>query len=706
MQGRSHGACVQPLTMDAAGLPTAFAELADRDAEQRLDELTPELIRHSRLYHEADRPEIDDRTYDLLYRELELLESRFPDRIHADSPTRRVGGAPVSNLKPFPHRVPMLSLGNAFTHDELREFDARVRRLLSAEEPVEVVPYVVEPKLDGLAVELVYEHGELTGAGTRGDGEVGEDVLHNVRTIRDIPRRLHGEVPDRLAVRGEIFFSLAGFQAMNEARVASGAEPFANPRNAAAGTVRQLDPAIAADRPLTFFAHSFAAGDDLPGIPNHAGQLEAIARLGLPVNPLNRTVGGIEAVIGVIEALGEQRHSLSYEIDGAVVKVDPLAWQGRLGFLTRTPRWATAFKYPPPQVETALLQIGYQVGRTGAITPVAHLEPVAVGGVVVSRATLHNRDQMVLLDIRVGDTVVIERAGDVIPKVVRVNPDDAHAGRPEPQWPEACPECDTTLVFDPEQAAIRCPNRLSCPAQLRAAVRYFASRRAMDIDGLGDKLVNQLVSRGMVTRVSDLYGLTRSQLLSLERIGAKTADNLLEAIEASKARPLARVLSALGIPEVGEATARDLANSFGTIDALLRASEAELLAVKGIGEVVARHIRGWFDDPHFESEIERLRAFGVQFTPVEVSGETLASRALAGKTFVITGTLPSLERAEAKARIEACGGKVTGSVSKKTDYLVAGEKAGSKLAKARELEVPVLDEAGLIAMIEVGGGEE
>ncbi|MEO0600199.1 MAG: NAD-dependent DNA ligase LigA [Myxococcota bacterium] len=677
-----------------------MAELDDATASQRLDDLTADLIRHSRLYHDEDAAEIDDRTYDLLYRELELLESRFPDRIHTDSPTRRVGGAAVSNLKPFPHRVPMLSLGNAFNDEELREFDARVRKLLSDDEPVDVVSYVVEPKLDGLAVELVYEAGELTGAGTRGDGEVGEDVLHNVLTIRDIPRRLHGEVPERLEVRGEIFFRLAGFEAMNTARVAAGAEPFANPRNAAAGTVRQLDPSIAADRPLTFFAHSFATGQDVPGIPDHSGQLGAIARFGLPVPDLNRTVEGIEAVIEAIAALGDMRHALAYEIDGAVVKVDPLAWQEKLGFLTRTPRWATAFKYPPPQVTTELLDIGYQVGRTGAITPVAKLAPVAVGGVVVSRATLHNQDQMVLLDIRVGDTVVIERAGDVIPKVVRVVADDEHDERPKPEWPDVCPDCGTSLVVDPEQAAIRCPNSLSCPAQLRASIRYFASRRAMDIDGLGEKLVNQLVSRRMVTRVSDLFGLTRSQLLNLERIGAKTADNLIEAIDASKERPLSRVLSALGIPEVGEATARDLANSFGNIDALLGASEAELLAVHGIGEVVAKHIRGWFDDPRFREEIERLRSFGVLFTPVEVSDETLASRSLAGKAFVITGTLPSLDRAEAKARIEGCGGKVTGSVSKKTDFLVAGDKAGSKLAKAQELGVPVLDEAGLVAMIE------
>ncbi|MEN0067557.1 MAG: NAD-dependent DNA ligase LigA [Myxococcota bacterium] len=697
---------MQPLTMDVGNLALAIANLEDDEGKQRLDALTDDLIRHGRLYHEEDAAEIDDRTYDLLYRELELLESRFPDQIRGDSPTRRVGGAAVSGLVPFPHAVPMLSLGNAFNDDELREFDARVRKLLSTpESDVETVPYVVEPKLDGLAVELIYENGALVGAGTRGDGETGEDVLHNVRTIRDIPRTLHGDVPPRLAVRGEIFFRLAGFEAMNEARVASGSEPFANPRNAAAGTIRQLDPSIAADRPLTFFAHSFAAGDDLPGIPNHSGQLEAIARLGLPVNDLNQTVEGIEAVIEAIAGLGDRRFDLAYEIDGAVVKVDPLAWQAQLGFLTRTPRWATAFKYPPPQVTTKLLAIGYQVGRTGAVTPVAHLDPVAVGGVVVSRATLHNQDQMVILDIRVGDTVVIERAGDVIPKVVRVVGDEAHETRPKPAWPEACPECGTVLVVDPDQAAIRCPNSLSCPAQLRAGIRHFASRRAMDIDGLGEKLVNQLVIKSMVTRTSDLYALTRGQLLSLDRIGGKTADNLLEAIDVSKERPLSRVLTALGIPEVGEATARDLAMNFGNIDSLLSASEAEFLSVKGIGEVVAKHIRGYFGDPKVQSEIDRLRELGVKFTPVEVSAASMASRALAGKTFVITGTLPSLDRAEAKSRIEGCGGKVTGSVSKKTNYLVAGEKAGSKLAKAQELGVPVLDEAGLIALIESGGDD-
>ncbi|MBX2803991.1 MAG: NAD-dependent DNA ligase LigA [Myxococcales bacterium] len=684
----------------------ALASLDDESARERLAALVPELIRHNRLYHETDAAEIDDRTYDMLYRELELLESRFPEHIRDDSPTRRVGGAPVSHLEPFAHRVPMLSLSNAFSDDELRDFDTRVKRFLGDDAP-EDVAYVVEPKLDGLAAELVYEEGALVGAGTRGDGLVGEDVLHNVVTIRDIPRTLAGDTsgfPSRLSVRGEIFYPLAGFAAMNQRRVAEGSKAFENPRNAAAGTVRQLDPAVAAQRPLTFFAHSFGEAEGVEPAPTHWEQLERIAQWGLPANPLNRRANGIEEVIRLIEELGGNRHDLAYEIDGAVVKVDDVDKQATLGAVTRSPRWAIAFKFPPPQVTTTLQHVGFQVGRTGAITPVAHLEPARVGGVTVSRATLHNQDQLVLLDIRIGDQVVIERAGDVIPRVVRAVPDDGHDARPKPVFPEACPECATPLLKDPEQAVIRCPNQLSCPAQLRAAVRHFASRRAMDIDGLGAKLVDQLVDRGMVKRVSDLFTLTRSQLTNLERMGGKSADNLLQALDVSKERPLNRCLTALGIPEVGESTARDLANHFRDIDALMAASTEELVAVHGIGEVVAEHVVKYFADGRFRAELARLRQLGVQFPALpplpEASDDAEdAAPLLTGKTFVITGTLPTLDRAEAKSRILAVGGKVTGSVSSKTDFLVAGEKAGSKLSKAQELGVAVIDEAGLLALL-------
>ncbi|MEZ4240877.1 MAG: NAD-dependent DNA ligase LigA [Myxococcota bacterium] len=692
--------------LDPAAVNRRVAGLDAAAAAARIAELVPELNHHGRLYHELDKPAIDDRTYDLMYRELELVESRFPELVRDDSPTRRVGGAPVEALEPFPHRVPMLSLSNAFTDTELREFEARVRRFLGDAAP-ERITYVVEPKLDGLAAEIVYEDGRLVGAGTRGDGQTGEDVLHNVRTIRDIPPRLTGdELPRYPSVRGEILFTLQGFEQMNQKRVAAGEKAFENPRNAAAGTIRQLDPKIAAARPLTFFAHSHGLMEGLEEPDTHHELLEQMAGGGLPINPLNQRVEGIEGVIAAMASLGERREELAYEIDGAVVKVDDRGLQEILGFVTRSPRWAIAYKYPPPQVSTVLDAVTFQVGRTGAITPVANLRPVRVGGVTVSRATLHNEDQVRELDLREGDTVVVERAGDVIPRVVRVVPDDGHADRDPVAFPTACPACGTEVLRDPELAVIRCPNQLSCPAQLRAGLRHFASRGAMDVDGLGQKLVDQLVERGLVRRVSDLYRLSRSQLTSLERMGGKSADNLLAALEASKERPLDRCVVALGIPTVGEATARDLAKHFGSIDALLEASTAQLCDVHGIGGIVAAEVHRFFRDERHQAEIAALRELGVAFPAIEAAEAPAEAGAqpLAGLTFVITGTLPTMDRSAAEARIVAAGGKVTGSVSKKTNYLVAGEKAGSKLTKAQALGVPVLDEAGLLAMVEPAAG--
>ncbi len=673
--------------------------LSEREAADRLDQLTTELIRHNRLYHELDAAEIDDRTYDLLYRELELLEARLPDMVRSDSPTLRVGGAPVSSLQPFEHRQAMLSLSNAFDDDELREFDARCRRFLGDDAAIR---YVVEPKLDGLACELVYEHGELTGAGTRGNGEVGEDILHTVRTIRAIPRRLAGAPPPWTAIRGEIFYDLRGFEAMNEERVRRGEKPFENPRNAAAGTVRQLDPSVAAARPLTFFAHSRGAHEGPSLGDSHTAVLAQIAAAGVPVNPENRVAEGIEEAIAAVRTLGEARNDLPYEIDGAVVKVDRVDLQERLGFVTRSPRWAIAFKYPPPRVTTRLDDVGFQVGRTGAITPVAILAPVRVGGVTVSRATLHNEDVVRSLDLRVGDTVAVERAGDVIPKVVHRVDDEEHEARPETHFPSHCPDCGSELYRDPEQAVTRCTNSLSCSAQLRAGVRHFASRGAMDVDGLGTKLVDQLVDRKLVQRVSDLFRLTRGQLVSLERMGSQSADNLLRALEVSKEQPLHRCLVALGIPEVGEATARDLADHFRSLDAVMAATEEQLASVHGVGTIVAGRIRAFFDDEGKRAEVKALRELGVAF-PSLPEREAVPSdgpvAAVEGKTFVITGTLPTMQRSEAKERILVAGGKVTGSVSMKTDYLVAGEKAGSKLKKANDLGIDVLDEAQLLSLL-------
>jgi len=688
---------LEPAPLDPQTLRHRIDTLTPDQARDRLEQLVPELNRHGRLYHTDNKPEIDDRSYDLLYRELEWIELRFPHLVRSDSPTLSVGGAPVSTLSEFVHRVPMLSLANAFTAAEILDFDARCRRFLGDDAP-EAIEYVIEPKLDGLAAELIYEQGVLVGAGTRGDGKTGEDILHTVRTIRAIPARLTGEhLPHRIAVRGEIFFDLAGFEAMNQRRLLRGDKPFENPRNAAAGAVRQLDPAISARRPLTFKCHSFGEVEG-PSMPDsHTAQLEVLSGWGLPVNALNQTAIGPIAVNDAIEHLGELRDGLPYEIDGAVVKVNAIRLQLALGFVTRAPRWAIAYKYPPPQVQTVLEDVGFQVGRTGAITPVAHLRPARVGGVTVSRATLHNEEQVRQLDLHLGDTVVIERAGDVIPRVVRVVSTDNRG--PEVVFPESCPVCGAPVEREEEQAVLRCSNSLSCPAQLRAAVRHFASRNAMDIEGLGTKLVDQLVDAGLVGRVSDLYRLDREKLLQLERMGSKSADNVLLAIEKSKTQSLERAITALGIREVGEATARDLALHFHTLDALVEASHEELESVPGIGPIVAGKIAQFFADSQHRSELEALRQLGVEFPAVEESDRLGGGADLSGKTFVITGTLPSMGRSDAKKRILAAGAKVTGSVSKKTDYLVAGDAAGSKLTKAKELGIEVLDEAELLDLL-------
>jgi DNA ligase (NAD+) len=693
-------------------------------AQARLAWLVPELNRHSALYHAHDAPEIDDRTYDLLYRELELIEGRFPHLVRPDSPTLRVGDAPISELRPFPHQVPMLSLSNAFEredtgHSDLIEFDERVRGALqrqlgrSSEAPV---TYVVEPKLDGLAVELVYEDGLLVGAGTRGDGEVGEDITHNVRTIRAVPERLTGAaVPARISVRGEIFYPLAGFALMNERRLAQGDKPFENPRNAAAGTVRQLDPSIAAARPLTFIAHSFGyvEGAVLPS--SHHEQLQQFAAWGLPINELNQVVRGAAAVIEAIAQLGAQRHTLPYEIDGAVVKVDDINEQQALGFVTRAPRWAIAFKYAAAVVTTRLAAIDYQVGRSGVVTPVARLDPVRVGGVTVTNATLHNHEFVSSRDLRVGDTVRVKRAGDVIPRVEDRVPDPEHDDRPLTVFPSSCPVCGTALqplaIKEADAAKkIICPNSLGCEAQLRGGLRHFVSRAAMDIEGLGAKLIDQLVDRGLVKRLSDLYHLDVATLAALDRMGDKSALNVISELEASKDRPLDRALIGLGIREVGESTARDLARAFGTLDALIDAPAERVGKIHGIGEWVAQHIYAFFTDPLARAELDRLRAAGVRFTPVKVTIDldagpaaaptTSADDPVTGRAFVITGTLPTMGRDEAQQKILAAGGLVKGSVSKKTDYVVAGAEAGSKLTKAQELGVRILDEAELLNLLD------
>lgn len=690
------------------------------DPRERLEHLTDALNRHARLYYEQDASEIPDWEYDALFRELEALEAEHPEWARPDSPTRRVGGAPVAGLVPFPHEVPMLSLQNGYRREgednlwggeyqDLIEWErgkperlGGLRRQLGDDAPA-VIAYVVEPKLDGLAMELVYEGGVFVHGGTRGDGDTGEDVSHNLRTIRDIPMRLTGAPAGRLAVRGEVLFDLEGFERMNAQREARGEKRFENPRNAAAGTMRQLDPSLARERPLRFFAHS--AGVIPAGVASHAELLAAFARWGFRVNELNRRCEGIEAVIHAVADLEAQRAELPYEIDGAVVKVDSVALQDALGFVTRSPRWALAFKYPPARVQTRLEGVLFSVGRTGVVTPVAQLAPVRVGGVTVRNASLFNEHQLTrVLRLRHGDLVEIERAGDVIPHVRGALEEPGRDARAAWLYPERCPECGAALVREladpkkPDSVTVRCPDTLACPAQARGALKHYASRLCMDVEGLGEKLVDQLVTTGLARRPSDLYRLTLEQLVGLERMGEVSAKGLLANLEASKARPLDRALMALGIPQVGESTARDLARHFRTLDALMAADDPALQAVSGIGGTVADSVLRFFASGAARAEVDALRAAGVAFTPLpEPAGGSVV--ALAGKTFVLTGTLPTLKRDDAKARILAAGGKVSGSVSKKTDFVVVGEEAGSKLDTARELGVRLLSEDELLALL-------
>lgn len=693
---------------------------------QRMDGLVSELNRHGRLYHEKSAPEITDDAYDRLYRELEALEAKRPDLRRPESPTQRVGSAPVSELKPFVHTIPMLSLQNGYKREEdnidwggpfqdLVEWESGtpkqpggLRKFLGADAPA-VIDYIVEPKLDGLAMELVYEDGVFVCGGTRGDGMTGEDASHNLRTIKNIPLRLLGEHRGRLTVRGEVLFDLPGFERMNNAAEAAGEKRHENPRNTAAGTMRLLDSTKAATRPLLFFAHSAGELGDV-NCESHWELLQKFAAWGFATNVLNRRCHGIEEAIAAIADLEARRAALDYEIDGAVVKVDSFTLQDALGFVTRSPRWALAFKYPPTRVQTRLEGVLYSVGRSGIVTPVAQLAPVRVGGVTVRNSTLHNEKQMQkVLGLRVGDLVEIFRAGDVIPKVVRAIDEPGREFRSLHAYPAVCPECGSTLVRefatkDLENVTIRCPNEpLSstnggCPAQVRGAIRHFATRGCMDIEGLGDESVALLVGAGLIHRPSDLYRLRKDQLVSLERMGDLSAQNLLNALESSKGRSLDRALIALGVPQVGEATAKDLARAFPHIEALMDADLAALQAIPNIGPLVAASIVGFFARPENRAEVKALQDCGVQFLPlarpVSATGVNFS-----GKTFVLTGTLPTLSRDQAKAKIEAASGKVAGSVSKKTDYVVAGAEAGSKLTKAQELGVTILDEAGLLSLL-------
>jgi len=675
---------------------------AAADAAARAATLRAEIARHDHAYYVLDAPTIPDAEYDRLFRELQVIEKAHPALRSPDSPTQRVGGRPLAQFAAVRHRVPMLSISTE-TDTEASgafAFDARVRRALGLKEEDAAVAYAAELKFDGLAISLRYEDGVLVQAATRGDGETGEDVTANVRTVKAIPLRLLGDAPPVLEVRGEIYLRRDDFERLNARQAEAGEKIFVNPRNAAAGSIRQLDPGIAARRPLSFFAYGLGdvAGWALPA--THTEVLDALAAFGLPVCEHRAQVCGAAGLAAFHERVGALRDTLPFDIDGVVYKVDALALQQRLGFVTREPRWAVAHKYPAQEAVTLLRDIEVQVGRTGALTPVARLEPVFVGGVTVTNATLHNQDEIDRKDVRIGDWVIVRRAGDVIPEVVAPVL-ERRSGEPPrfvllDEFP-ACPVCGSHVVRGEDEAVARCTGGLFCPAQRKQALLHFAGRRAMDIEGLGDKLVDQLVDAAIVKTPVDLYRLGVLALANLERMGEKSAQNLLMAIEKSRSTTLARFIFALGIRNVGEATARDLARHFGNLDALVAADVDALQQVPDVGPIVAECIAEFFAEPHNREVIEQLRAAGVHWAEGEPQG-TVAG-ALAGKTFVLTGTLPTLSRDEAKARIEAQGGKVAGSVSKKTHYVVVGADAGSKLDKAQALGLAILDEDGLRALL-------
>lgn len=661
----------------------------------RIQALREQIRQHNYLYYVLDEPSIPDAEYDRLMNELLELEQAHPDLVTPDSPTQRVGATPSSAFSEVRHSVPMLSLSNAFSDEDMEDFDSRVRKLLEQTSPV---TYVAEPKLDGLAISIRYERGQLVRAATRGDGSTGEDVTNNVRTIHNIPLRLLGEGwPEVLEVRGEIYMPKKGFMALNQAARDKGDKTFANPRNAAAGSLRQLDASVTASRPLRFCCYGWGEYQEPLPHGSYHQMLQALKAYGIPISPELRVLNGLDDCAEYFAQLGRRRDALDYDIDGVVYKVDDLRQQAELGFVSRAPRWAIARKYPAQEELTVIEDVEFQVGRTGAVTPVARLKPVFVGGVTVSNATLHNMDEVKRKDVRVGDTVFVRRAGDVIPEVVRVLPERRPADAREIQLPLQCPVCGADVVKAEGEAVARCSGGLYCAAQRKEALKHFASRTAMDIEGLGDKLVEQLVDRGMVHDPSDLYRLTLDDISGLERMAEKSASNLLNALQASKHTSLARFLFALGIREVGEATSLTLAKHFGSLQAIQGAKVEDLVQVQDVGPVVASHIAAFFHQAHNLEVIERLLAAGIH--PEEQSAaRDESSQVLAGKTFVLTGTL-SVPRDQVKARLQALGAKVAGSVSKKTDYVVAGEEAGSKLEKALELGVSVLSEQELNRML-------
>ena len=691
----------------------------------KIKALRDQLNHWAHQYYVQDAPTVPDAEYDRAYRELQALEAVHPGLITPDSPTQRVIGAVMDGLAPVRHAVPMLSIHTETDTEATgaQAFDARVRRELGLSDADPAIEYVAEPKFDGLAMSLRYENGRLVQAATRGDGEVGEDVTHNVRTIRQIPLTLPEGVPPLLEVRGEVYMRRADFDALNERQREQGGKTFVNPRNAAAGAVRQLDSGITAQRPLSFFAYGLGAitppAEGGPVFRTHYEMLQTLKSWGFPVAAQVQIAVGASELVAFHQQVGASRDALPYDIDGVVYKVNSLQLQRDLGFKTREPRWAVAHKYPAQEMATRIEGIDVQVGRTGKLTPVARLAPVFVGGVTVTNATLHNLFEIRKKGVRVGDQVIVRRAGDVIPEVVGVMPPEGAGlalGRsggiavpghrtvyvPNFKMPKTCPVCGSDVVREKGEANHRCTGGLFCPAQRKEAILHFAARRAMDIEGLGDKLVDQLVDANVIRTLPDLYRLGLTSLIALDRMAEKSAQNVLAALEKSKQTTLPRFLFGLGLRHVGEATAKDLARHFGTLDAIMDASVEQLLQVPDVGPVVAQSLHTFFQQPHNREVVEQLRACGVTWP--EGAPAERAPQVLAGKTVVLTGTLPTLSRDAAKDMLEAAGAKVAGSVSKKTSYVVAGEDAGSKLARAQELGVPVLDEAGMLALLQHAGG--
>ena len=667
----------------------------DMTHQQMLD-LIQQLNDYSYAYHVKDEPIVPDAVYDRDYRQLQSIEAEHPEWIQADSPTQRVGEKPDSGFTNVAHTVPMLSLDNAFDNESLADFDQRIRKLLNAEQ----VTYCCEPKLDGLAISLRYEEGRLVRGVTRGDGLSGEDITSNIKTIYSVPLKLRTKTPPAvLEVRGEIYMPKEGFEKLNALAVEQGEKTFVNPRNAAAGSLRQLDPKVTAKRPLVMCAYSIGYVEGWEQPESHYAGLLQLSEWGFRTNDLMITAEGAQGCIDYYEKLNEKRASLSYDIDGIVYKVDQIALQNQLGFIARAPRWAIARKFPAQEEMTRILGVDFQVGRTGAITPVARLDPVFVGGVTVSNATLHNKDEIARLGVKVNDFVIVHRAGDVIPKVVQVVIDKRPENATEVIFPEACPVCGSDLEQVEGEAVIRCTGGLVCGAQLKESLKHFVSRKAMDIDGLGDKLIEQLVDQQLVKTPVDIFTLSEKKdtLLSMERMGKKSVEKLLASIEIAKSTQFNRFIYSLGIREVGEATARALTGYFTELDDLMAADQETLVEVEDVGPIVAQHVRLFFDQELNRDTIKGLLAAGVVWEKKQqVSADELP---LSGKTYVVTGSLSQFSRDQVKDKLQALGAKVSGSVSAKTDCLVAGEKAGSKLTKAQSLNVPIIDEAGVIALL-------